>query len=286
MEIEEAYATTLGLPAGLQVRIGQFLTRFGRQNATHPHQWDFADQPFALSRMLGGEGNRGLGVEGSYLLPTPWYAELVGSMTEARGEETARSFFLPDDVAVSSPLDFVFTGALKQFFDLSDDLSLLVGLSGANGPNGTGASTRSALYGADVYLKYRPLREGAFTVLSLQSEWFYRRRQIPGDVLADVAGYVQGFWRFRPEWGAALRYEFGSPATLRDGQRAGDLDYLDPDWVEARHRASAAVTFWPTEFSRARLQLSADFPLYRAEPIYAGFLTMEFAIGAHGAHKF
>ena len=37
VEIEEAYATTLDLPANLQVRAGQFLTRFGRINATHPH---------------------------------------------------------------------------------------------------------------------------------------------------------------------------------------------------------------------------------------------------------
>ncbi len=92
VEIEEAYVTTLDLPANLQVRAGQFLTRFGRLNNTHPHAWDFVDQPFAFSRVFGGEGNRGLGVEASWLTPLPWYVELVGSATDAHGEGTARSF--------------------------------------------------------------------------------------------------------------------------------------------------------------------------------------------------
>ena len=59
VEIEEAYATTLDLPAGLQLRAGQFLTQFGRINATHPHGWDFVDQVFAIGRVFGPEGNRG-----------------------------------------------------------------------------------------------------------------------------------------------------------------------------------------------------------------------------------
>ncbi|MGZ3709703.1 MAG: hypothetical protein ACXVBC_12355, partial [Bdellovibrionota bacterium] len=45
VEIEEAYATTLGLPAGFQIKAGQFLTAYGRFNPTHPHTWDFANMP-------------------------------------------------------------------------------------------------------------------------------------------------------------------------------------------------------------------------------------------------
>src|SRR4051794_11245653 len=36
IEIEEAYATTLGLPLDLQLKAGQFFTAFGRFNPTHP----------------------------------------------------------------------------------------------------------------------------------------------------------------------------------------------------------------------------------------------------------
>ena len=93
VELEEAYGTTLALPLGLQVRFGQFLTRFGRINATHPHSWDFADQPFAVGRNFGAEGSRGLGVEASWLTPLPWYVELVASTTNANGGASNVSFF-------------------------------------------------------------------------------------------------------------------------------------------------------------------------------------------------
>ena len=55
VEVEEAYLTTLALPANLQVRASQFLTRFGRLNSTHPHAWDFTDQPLVNGRFFGGE---------------------------------------------------------------------------------------------------------------------------------------------------------------------------------------------------------------------------------------
>jgi hypothetical protein len=270
----------------LQARFGQFLTRFGRFNPTHLHAWEFVDQPFIIGRFMGSEGNRGLGAEASYLAPLPWYVEVIGSVTDASGEATARSFFGPEDLPVASPLDFQFTGAVKQFWDLADDLSLLVGVSAANGPNPTGYRARTDLYGVDVYLKYRPLTQGDPTVLSFQSEWLYRRRQIPDDVLADFGGYATVFWKFAPTWSVAGRYEFGSPALLRDGQTAGELDYLDPEWTGNRHRVSANATWWMTEFSRVRLQLSADYPEFRPDPTYAAFLAFEVAIGAHGAHKF
>ena len=48
VEIEEVYATTLGLPWNLQARVGQFLTRFGRINNSHPHSWDFVDQTLVI----------------------------------------------------------------------------------------------------------------------------------------------------------------------------------------------------------------------------------------------
>ena len=284
VEIEEAYATTLALPFNLQLRIGQFLTRVGRINSTHLHAWDFVDQPFAIGRLFGGEGNRGLGLEVSYLAPLPWYAELVLSSTDAVGEATARSFFGAQDLGVHSPLDLEAVVALKQFFPFGADLSLLWGLSGAFGPNPTGHDNRTDIYATDVYLKYRPISTGSPTIVSLTAEWFYRRRQIPGDVLQDIDGYTSLFWRFAPRWAAALRYEYGSPGW----NRAGDVadDYLDPLWIEGRQRWSANLTFWPTEFSRLRLQGAADHAGWRDQVGWSAFLAAEFVVGAHGAHRF
>jgi len=284
VEVEEAYATTLALPYNLQVRAGQFLTRFGRLNSMHPHTWDFVDQPFAIGRIFGSEGNRGLGAEVSYLTPLPWFVELVGSVTEADGEGTARSFFAGSGLPVESPLDVQATLAVKQFFELSPDWSLLWGLSSATGPNGTGHDNRSDLWGSDLYVKYRPITTGSYTTVALQAEIFYRRRQIPDDVLSDVSAYAYLTWRFAQRWGTAARYEYGSAATTRAGRTGADD--LDPEWTRGRHRVSANLTFWPSEFSRVRAQASIDAPRWLDAPIVAGFLAMELSVGAHGAHKF
>jgi len=283
VELEEAYGTTLDLPLRLQARFGQFLTRFGRINSTHLHAWDFVDQPFAIGRVFGAEGNRGLGLELSWITPLPWYVELVGSATGAAGEGTARSFFGADDLGVDSPADLLYVTALKQFFPVSDDWSLMLGFSGAFGPNSTGRDNRTEVYGTDLYVKYRPITRQSSTIVALQTEWLYRRRQVPSDVLADVSGYAQLFWRFDQRWGTAARYEYGSPAFDSGGDAISDP--LDPGWTESRHRVSANVTYWPSEFSRFRLQAGRDMP-GAVDGIWAVFLAAELVTGAHGSHAF
>jgi hypothetical protein len=277
VEIEEAYATTSMLPANLQVRAGQFLTKFGRVNATHPHSWDFVDQPLVVGKFFGGEGNRGLGSELSWLTPLPWYVELIGSLTDAGGAATARSFWGGNNLGVTSPADLQATAAIKQFFPLSEDLALAWGLSGAFGPNPTGRSNRSEILGTDVYLRYRPLNGDNVTIVTLTGETMLRRRQVPGDVLVDAGGLLSLMYQFGLGWATALRYEAVSGTAK---------DYLDPDWDRPRQRLSANLSWWPTEFSRIRLQGNADIPAWRNEPIYAAFLAFEVVTGAHGAHKF
>ncbi len=276
VEVEEAYATTLELPWNLQARAGQFLTRFGRMNATHPHTWDFVDQPLVLGKVMGGENNRGLGGELSWLVPLPWYTEVVGSLTDAAGEATARSFFGSTNLGVQSPLDLQATGALEQFFPFGRDWSLAWGVSAASGPNPSGRANRTDLYGTDVYLKYRPLEPGAEHGMTLTLEAINRRRQQPGTVLVDTGGYIAGVWRFDRFWDAGVR------ADIVEGL-AGDP--LDADWIAPRYRGAASVTYRPSEFSRLRLQGNADFPTWQ-QPIYGAFLALEVTVGAHGSHAF
>jgi hypothetical protein len=284
VEVEEAYATATALPGSLQLRAGQFLTRFGRQNPTHPHAWDFVDQPFVFSRVFGGEGNRGAGAELSWLTPLPWYVELLGSATDAAGADTARSFWADKDGGVHRLWDLQLTTALRQFFPISDDLSLLWGLSGAFGPNPSGEHEHTQIYGTDVYLKYRPLRAGSFTVISLQAEALWRRREIPDGALRDGGGYAQLLYRFAQRWALAARGEYGTPIRNQAGIEA--IDYQDPLWLGHRNRESLALTFWPTEFSRLRLQGSRDANSAGEPTVWAAMLALEVLAGAHGAHAF
>lgn len=276
VELEEAYGTTLGLPWNLQARVGQLLQRFGRVNASHPHAWLFVDQPLVLGKFFGGEGLRGLALEVSWLTPLPWYVELIASVAEAGGASSARSFFGADDLGVADLGDFLYVVALKQFFALSDNWSLAWGVSAAFGPNATGRDNDSAVIGSDLYLKYRPIDRASYTTISLEVEWLYRTRQVPLDLLRDSGLYAQLFYRFAKRWATAARYEYVSGVI-------GDA--LDPEWVSTRQRASANITFWPTEFSRLRAQYAYDHRAL-AQHSHAALLAIELVVGAHGAHKF
>ena len=280
VELEEAYGTTTGLPLGLQVRAGKFNTRFGRFNPTHPHAWSFADQPVVLGRFFGGDGNRNVGVEVSDLLTfLPWYVEVVLSAQDARGE-TARSFFgesedpLVPPILVASPADLQYLTSLKQFFPLSDDLSLAWGVSGAFGPNPLG---RTEIYGTDVYLKYRPIGAESPTIISLHAEYLARLYRTAAGDYFDHGAFAHLLWRFDYRWVAGLSGELVTAAAGHP---------LDDASAGMQQRYKANLTFYPTEFSRLRLQYDLELPGVRANTAHAVFLAIELSIGAHGAHKF
>ena len=294
LEIEEAYGTTLTLPGGFQIRAGKFFTRFGRFNPTHPHSWNFADQPLVLSQFFGGDGNRGLGLEVSELVGfLPWYVEVLLSATDARGGTTNRSFLSASAVdQAHSPSDFQYTFAIKQFFPLSDDVSLSWGLSGATAPNAAGR--RSEVLGTDVYLKWRPLGEPQPPIVSLQGEFLLRRYETAGGVLTDTGAFAQLLYRFAPRWAAGVGGEY---VTTPSSDVGGVLSACNATPVSGQPSAACAagttqrykseLTFYPTEFSRLRLQYNFEPPgPTHNVSAHAVFLAVEFGIGAHGAHQF
>ncbi len=277
VELEEAFGTTLALPGGLQARVGQFLTRFGRLNPTHPHSWAFFDQPLVNGKMFGGEGSRGVGAELSWLLPLPWYVELVASGTNADGACCARSFLGAQSMRVEGAEDLLYTTTARQFFDLAPAWGLAWGVSAQLGPNASGQGNRSEVYGSDLYLRYRPRDSARRSTVSLTLEVMHRRRQAPSDVLADSGGYAQLVWNIDPRWSVGGRYGYVEGL---------DADPLDPDWTEARQRASLQATFNPSHFSRLRLQGSYDDRQWLDDPVWAVLLGVELLVGAHGAHNY
>jgi hypothetical protein len=295
VELEETYLTTTSLPWNLQVKAGQFFTQFGRLNPTHPHAWDFADQPLVNGRLLGGDGLRGPGVQLSYLLPVPIYTEALVAVQNGSGE-TAFSFRnAPGEVVfgrtmIDRPIthltDLLIVPRLVGSVDLTETQTVVLGVSGAFGPNASGADTRTAIYGVDFFYKWKPLRaESGWPFVAWQTELMTRRYEagadeavpLPEEILRDRGGYTQLLWGFKRRWITGLRLEYvvgvgGSPAPdpLRD----------------RRFRVSPNVSFYPSEFSKLRLQYNRDDIQSRNEIVHAVFLQWEFLIGEHGAHKF
>ncbi len=301
VELEEAWLQTISLPANLQVKAGQILAEFGRQNTQHPHQWAFVDNALILTRAFGPDGLRGVGGQLSWLAPTPFFTEALLGIFNGQGE-TAFSFRNPgdpDDLGVdrfhgratvdrnlSSPGDMLFVPRLASSFDLTDQQTLVAGLSAAFGPNDTGYHQNTQIYGTDLYWKWKPAKAHAgFPFVSWQTEALYQRYEagsdlsvpLPAEALEDWGFYSQVLWGFKRRWVAGLRGEYVD----------GSSGAYDPSDVfrGQRIRVSPDLTFYPSEFSKIRLQYNYD----QGELFGTGhsiWLQLEFLLGAHGAHKF
>ncbi|HZR80251.1 MAG TPA: TonB-dependent receptor [Candidatus Binatia bacterium] len=167
VETEEAFATTTSLPWNLQLKAGYFLTSFGRINPVHPHAWPWIDQPVINTRLFGGDGLRSAGVQASWLLPLPFYSELVIGAQNANNGGLTPSFFVPiGDVtvggrpattdAVADPADLLYLTRSATSLDVTDQLATLIGFSALFGPNSTGHDERTYVYGTDLTVKWRP----------------------------------------------------------------------------------------------------------------------------------
>jgi hypothetical protein len=302
VELEEAYFTTLALPYQLQVRLGQMRHPFGRQNQKHLHNYDFVDTMVPMARLLQEDSMGGVTGEVSWLMPLPWYAKAVVAFSRP-DEEGTPSFVgggqRTDGFHVKDGRHLLYMGRLVQFFSLTDDWGMNFGLSYAIGPNNAAdvASNMTQLAGADIYLKWRPLRK-PYLQMGLQAEGFVRYMQLPGTESTDWGGYAKMVWRLSKRWWVAGRYdmvEIESPLKLIEWgfeKMSDDPDYPRP--IDDQHRGSVAVTFRPTEFSQLRLQYNynhvrrsePDGSSGDWEPVHEVFFQIMGNIGPHGAHPY
>jgi hypothetical protein len=150
------------------------------------------------------------------------------------------------------------------------------------------------LYGADLFWKWKPVNAHAgFPFVKWQTEAMLRRYEagafssdtdddgiddffLPAETLEDWGGYSQILWGFRRGWVAGLRGEL-----VR-----GDTGAFDPDPDRAkRWRLSPNLTWFPTEYSKLRLQYNRD-DVEGEGSEDSLWLQVEFILGAHAAHKF
>jgi hypothetical protein len=298
VELEEAYILTTSLPGNLQLRGGQFFAEFGRQNQQHPHSWSFVDQPLILNRMFGPDGLRSQGARLSWLPPTSWYTEAMISVLNSAGG-TAFSFRsdesseihggVADETGVRRLDDFLVVPRIAASFELTGTQTLLFGASGAFGPNSSGPGARTSIYGVDVFWKWKSATAAqGFPFVSLQAEALIRKYDaasrpsaddalvtLPSENLTDRGVYAQMLWGVKPRLVLGLR---GEAAT-------GDAAAFTADLRTLRYRLSPNVTWYPSEFSKIRLQYNYD----NRETVgddHSLWLQFEFIMGAHAAHKF
>jgi len=285
-ELEEAYFITTSLPAGFQVKGGKFKGGFGRINGQHPHAWDFVDVPLNYRAFMGPEGIGGeKGVQLTYLPPIPFYLQLGIEVFQGQNE----LLFDPDG---KSP--YGFTAFAKTSFDVGENSTLLFGPSFLTGKakittvaDDTFFSGTSDLYGFELVYKWKPSRSRSFL---FQSEYLYRRQSGDlTDLLSESANPLKraqdgAYFQALYQW---ERWRFGARYDVLDlFKKDFELAGVPQDFGQQPWRATGALEFNPTEFSRLRLQYNRDDSARNGQVNNELFFQVLLGIGAHAAHAF
>jgi hypothetical protein len=298
VELEEMYFLTTALPGNLQLKGGQFFVEFGRQNPQHPHAWAFVDVPLVLGSMFGPDGLRSQGIRLSWLVPTNWFTEAMVSVVNSAGE-TAFSFQSGEsseihggevrERIVDDAGDLLIVPRLATSLDLTATQTVVVGASAAFGPNSSGPDADTRIFGADLYWRWRSATQfQGFPFVSFQSEALLRRydaaarvslddplTSLPGETLRDRGAYAELLWGVKPRWVVGARADVVE----------GDVASYDSALRSDRYRVSPSVTWYPSEYSKLRVQYNLDHRdgIGYDQSLWA---QLEFILGAHAAHRF
>lgn len=266
---EEIFVETISLPK-ITLRAGKFKMAFGKHNQLHTHAFPFIDAPLILQRLVGEEGLNESGISASLLLPASWYSEL-----------TLQAFSLTNAELYGST-DSNHTGGLVRFknlWDLTDDLTLELGLSSTQGRNEL--NEIAEVTGTDLTIKWRPAKGGKYSAFIWSTEYLDGRR--PGRLLdpadssspsiASLAGYATWVqYQFTQRWWAQARYEV--------------LGTVHSEGIPKQNKQSFLVGFFPTEFSGFRLQY--DHLETSGNDRHEDTIGLQYnvTIGAHPAHSY
>jgi hypothetical protein len=297
LEVEEAFATTTSLPQNLQVKAGSFRSAFGRQNGQHLHVQDFTRRPLLTAAFLGADGLRGPGAQLSWLAPLPFYFVLYGEAFSLTAPGTSPDVVGPvASFGGGSATDLTYALEAKYFVPAGEEWSVYGGFNFATGVSPgflqpgdaiPGAGRKSDLFGADLYLKWKPANVvGGYTSVAWQTEAIFRHLGDGGGIAAEWDGglYSQVVVQLARNWFAGVR---------------GDLLGLPTSSVLGSvQRGGLSLTWAGSEFARVRLYGEVEHvgspgpfhPTATAGAVpstsFATYLQIEYSIGAHGAHPF
>ncbi|MBC87001.1 MAG: hypothetical protein CL677_07455 [Bdellovibrionaceae bacterium] len=266
VEPEEVFIDTLQIPS-VTLRLGKFYPYWGRSNQWHTHAQPFIDAPQTREAIFGEEGFNETGLAVSYLLPTPWYFEVVAQAFSA--ENTA--VFGSDTQDDLAGVYFV-----KNLWDLSDSSTLELDLGYASGKDVLFQSNDVYNAALTYKKKYADARAFIWTAEYTQArKRFVEDEDNPGTYLSNDGLSALSTWlqyQFQKRWWGQLRYEA--------------VSNLDDSSVDDITKSSALVAFVPSEFSAIRLQYDNIDDPSADEAEQRVTLQLNLTMGAHPAHDY
>ena len=291
-EVEEAYLEAPGLPGGLQIRAGRFLSQLGYLNERHPHHDDFVDRPLLHRAFLSGHYfDNGLRL--NWVAPTATYWRSGIELLNGRqlpASASTRSF---GAYTLSTRLG----GDIGAAHSWQAGLSTLRHRAGASGEapeheivSGSEAealhSHGARFFGrrmdvVEAIWNWSPGRNKRAQQLRISAELArigsLSDDAAPGD--RHQAWYLSAVYRFATQWESGIRL---------DSLRALTHDHETGTFKPVRLlEHSLSVAWKPTHASTLRVQWTRQRDRGGfAEAANALFLQYVINIGAHGAHAF
>ncbi|KIO35858.1 hypothetical protein [Shewanella sp. cp20] len=308
--LEEAFIQTLGMPYGLSMRGGRFLSDVGYLNNQHVHTDAFSDRPAAYRAFLGSHYFDD-GVRLDYVAPTDLYWTMgieafKGDSMRAEDEHGEREF---KSVGV-------YTAYTKLGGDIGVSSSWMLGLSYLRNENGrltaheeheeavvaeeehdhdhshgaryTGENT----YIADFVYKWAPQGNYKYQHLTLSGEYFRVSDYAPleehdHDLVDDhdtskpdahTGWYLSSVYQFSPNWSAGVRYGQVDTHLLHD-------EHFDAQKLK---ETEVSLAWHHSHFSTVRLQYTNQQGTNFDGITDDNVITLQYVmtLGAHGAHQF
>ena len=266
VELEEAFLRTNFLPYGFDIEAGQMFTEFGIHNPMHLHEWAWIDQPVINSRMFGGDGMRQTGVRIGWLAPKLGAIQShihVGAQNPTG--ETMKSFLGSDEALserarrkgnVNGINDLVYLVRMDNRLNLGKETMVRAGFSALFGPNATGSTGDTQIYGADLTLEHALSKQWS---ARWSNEFMYRTYKAqndlvgdtPSDTLVDHGFYSQVALDYADKYWIGFRYERANGSGDEPAREASsDLDL--------RQRFSPIVGWQFAPGAQLRLQYNYD----------------------------
>ncbi len=265
--IEEGYLTTTSLPAHLQLKAGRFKQAMGRVNPTHAHALPFIDLPDAYVNFFGEEGLKGDGVSLVWLLPN--HSFFQESTVEATSVAESPSF------ERSNKNNYLYLAHLKNFWDLTANATMELGLSAMTGEN---LMKRKTNIGAlDLTYKWKPIRYNTYKSVTFQNELYYSQAMLDSSKVNALGFYSMLNVQVAQRWFLAGRFDYSNnPYSVKFVQKSGSM----------------TLGWYATEFQKIELEgkyttMNQGLIENNYEKNFVmAYLRWIFVIGTHGAHTY
>ncbi len=245
LELGEAYMTWTNILPDIGLTAGKFRQQFGVVNRWHVHALDQFEFPLALSTILGEEGLNQIGLSFDWTMPSiiSDANTLTLQITNGQNEHLFSGDIFPFPAGLLH---------LKNYWDLSRDAYLELGLTGMIGQNNQRGydeegililedSRLTALGGLDLTVFWEPLNQARYHSFIWRTELYYSNKELLRDRIKAFGGYSYVEYKFDLQWQVGTRFDYTQPFETYNNSKY--------TWQIVPY-----ITWWQSNWVRLRVQ--------------------------------